>query len=217
MAATRPRRRRRNSRSAPRAAPFTLSFGASTTSALPFNATALDIETALEGIGAGDVRVSQNSSIYKIEWAAVGNQAQLTANTAGLQPLTPANLVDFTIEITEGVGKNKSRIVTAAALAGANWILTLNKPWLSPFTGDASVPNSSSKYTLAVTNPNLLVKEETSADILWVSDADNPGSFNDPALTPNPFGIGRLFYETGLFRLEGLDQHLNERRLRRRE
>ena len=178
---------------------FTLSFGASTTSALPFNATALDIETALEGIGAGDVRVSQNSSIYKIEWAAVGNQAQLTANTAGLQPLTPADLVDFTIEITEGVGKNKSRIVTAAALAGANWILTLNKPWLSPFTGDASVPNSSSKYTLAVTNPNLLVKEETSADILWVSDADNPGSFNDPALTPNPFGIGRLFYETGLF------------------
>ena len=180
---------------------FTLNFVGSTgpTAALPFNATALDIETALEAIGAGDVRVSQNSSIYKIEWAGVGNQQQLTANTAGLKPLVPADLVNFTIEITEGPAKNKSRIVTAAALAGANWILTLDKPWLSPFTGDATLPSASSKYTLAVTNPNLLVKEETSADILWVNDTDNPGSFNDPALTPNPFGIGRLFYETGLF------------------
>ena len=75
----------------------------------------------------------------------------------------------------------------------------MNKPWFSPFTGDASVPDSSSEYTLEVTNPNLLVKEETQADILWVNDTDNPGSFNDPALTPNPFGPGELFYEAGKF------------------
>ena len=178
-----------------------ISFDGGTTWSDPLahNASALDVETALEALGTGDVKVSQNSNIYKVTWKVTGDKAELTTDAASLKPLAPADIVDFTIQITNGTAKNKIRIVKSAVAVGPNWLLTLDKPWLSPFTMDASVPDATSEYALFVTNPNLLVKEETQADILWISDADNPGSFNDPNKTPNPFGIGQLFFDESLF------------------
>src|SRR5262249_33793640 len=68
------------------------------------------------------------------------------------------------------------------------------------FNNDAPRPTDPSKFTLAVTNPNLLVKEQNATDILQVSDADNPAAYNDAAPElhgqENPFGEGRLFYDT---------------------
>ncbi|MEX2645398.1 MAG: choice-of-anchor D domain-containing protein [Gaiellaceae bacterium] len=180
---------------------FRLSYdgGATWSTPLAHNASALDVELALEALATGDVKVSQNSSVYTVIWKVTGDKAQLTADAAALKPLVPADLVDFTLQITDGTAKNKIRIIKTAVASGPNWLLTLDKPWFSPFTGDASVPDATSEFAIFVTNPNLLVKEETQADILWVSDADNPGSFNDPALTPNPFGIGRLFFDETRF------------------
>ena len=60
-------------------------------------------------------------------------------------------------------------------------MLTLDKPWFSPFTQDASTPTSDSQYTLLSTNPNLLVKEETQANLLLLYDTDNPASYDDSA------------------------------------
>ena len=215
---------------------FTLTFGGATTAPIRFNASALDLELALEALDADDAfddddfKVSKNSSVFKVEF--IGDHADtavadFTFDDGLLGPTSPSELVDFTIEITAGPAKNKVRIVAATQdLGSQQWKLTLNKPWFSPFTRDSSIPLNEdandngvldpgedtngngvldvSEYTLEVTNPNLLVKEETQTDILWVFDSDNPGSFNDPAhpdvaTSGNPFAQGQLFHETTKF------------------
>src|SRR5262249_28375095 len=59
--------------------------------------------------------------------------------------------------------------------------------------------DSTSHYTLEATNPNLLVDERDQSNILQIYDADNPSSYNDPALpagTTNPQAIGQLFFDS---------------------
>jgi Ca2+-binding RTX toxin-like protein len=173
--------------------------GTTWTSDLAYNASALAVEIALETLCGCDLSVSQNSNVYLIEWKVNGNEAQLQADETNLGPTSPNELIDYTLQITAGTAKNKIRIIKSAVDNGdGTWTLTLDKPWLSPFTGDASVPDATSEYAIFVTNPNLLVTEETQADILWVSDVDNPGSYNDPALLPalNPRGMGEMFFES---------------------
>src|SRR5207249_2285203 len=150
-----------------------------------------------------DVKVSQNGTEYLVTFLdPFTGIVPLTANGAGLKPGIPGDLVGYTVEITKGPAKNKVRIITAAQAGNGGWVLTLDKPWLSLFTGDASVPDATSKFTLATTNPNLLVKEETLANLLYLYDTDNPASYNDAALPTgqtNPFGEGRLFFDANPF------------------
>src|SRR5439155_10824468 len=130
------------------------------------------------------------------------------------KPIMPTDLIGFTLLVTKGPAKNKTRIVTGAVANGANWVLTLDKAWFSPFTNDASKPDATAQYTLLKTNPNLLVKEETQANLLFMYDTDNPASYIDHG--PNPFGAGRMFYDTALFgpRDENGDiPHLNQYRV----
>jgi hypothetical protein len=112
--------------------------------------------------------------------------------------------------IASGPAKNKSRIVTGGIVNPTNsaqWILTLDKPWFSPFTKDETVPTSASTYTLGTTNPNLLVKEESQGNLLFLYDQDNPASYNDPRTAgprdppgqENPFGAGRIFFDNSAF------------------
>ncbi len=187
---------------------FTLTFGGQTTDPIAFNASALQLELALEALGGiDDVKVSKNSNVFKIEFKgaqANTDVATLVAGISGLKPVTPADLIDFSITITRGPAKNKVRIITGAQdLGGNQWKLTLSKSWVSSFTHDASKPNSTSGYTLDVTNPNLLVKEETQADILWVNDTDNPACFDHPDCAngagSNPGAIGKIFLDDTKF------------------
>ena len=185
------------------------------TGALAFNATVLQVQTALEGIvGADNVTVSANSNVYKVRFAtsalAPGNPL-MVANSTNLGPSlsNPSALVNFTLEITKGAAKNKVRIIKGVVANDAtHWVLTLDHPWNSPFAlgplgPDSEVPSPAganrSKYALEITNPNLLVNEVTSTDMLLLHDTDNPASYNDPAPelggASNPFGEGRLFFE----------------------
>ena len=195
---------------------FRLSYGLDHTGPLAFDAPSVTIENALKALPAiqalltsltSDLTVSSNSNVYQVTFidpaGAVTDLSEFDA--AALVPQHAADLVNFTIEITGGSAKNKTRIVTAGIEAGPNWVLTLDKAWYSPFTQDSTVPDSGSTYTLETTNPNLLVKEETQSNLLFLYDTDNPGSFDDAAyhaLHPgqdNPFAAGRLFYDTSLF------------------
>ena len=83
------------------------------TGALAFNATVLQVQTALEGIvGADNVTVSANSNVYKVRFAtsalAPGNPL-MVANSTNLGPSlsNPSALVNLTLEITKGAAKNK--------------------------------------------------------------------------------------------------------------
>jgi Ca2+-binding RTX toxin-like protein len=189
---------------------FTLTYGGNTTVPLAFDAPSVTISDALKalpGIAAllstpnAYLRVSSNGSVYQVTFLGVTSSVSLlTANGIALKPLTPADLIGFTILITRGPAKNKSRIITQAnAISSSAWLLTLEKSWFSPFTNDSSKPDATSEYTLLKTNPNLLVKEEEQANLLFLYDTDNPSSYNDPHLTPNPFGEGRMFYDTSPF------------------
>ena len=205
---------------------FTLTCGGcgSTTPDLAFDAPSVTIENALKTLTGHNLTVSQNGSEYEVKFLDagpyptlfVGGTTATTATVGTLEPVNPGDLVGFTIEITRGTAKNKTRIVTAASKSGSYWVLTLDKPWLSPFTMDASVPDVSSYYTLLQTNPNLLVNEVQEANLLFIYDTDNPASYNDPHLTPNPFGQGQMFFDSsnfGPFDAHGHQAALNQFRI----
>ena len=125
--------------------------------------------------------------------------------------IVPEDLIDLTVEITEGTAKNKVRIITSATINSNNEIiLKINKPWSSPFTQDVSVPDATSKYTVYVTNPNFLVNENDQADRVMVFDTDNINDYDDPELktlvgdqnAENLFAVGQLFFDTA-FTLPG--------------
>ena len=137
---------------------------------------------------------------------SVDDAAHLGHDDSGLGPHTPGQLVNETILITQGPAKNKTRIVTGAIADGANWVLTLDKPWFSPFTQDASTPTSDSQYTLIRRTRTCSSSEQTQANLLFLYDTDNPASFNDPAYlaahglsSENPFGAGQIFYDPNPF------------------
>ena len=189
---------------------FTVSYGSSTSDPLPYNASGLQLETALEGITGKTITVSKNSNVFYVTFLDGGatNFDPIGAQNIDLLPVTPSDLKNFSLEVTSGPAKNKIRIISDATSVCAgcdstHWQVTLASEWLSPFSGDASVPNGTSTFTLFATNPNLLVDEKQSTDILQISDVNNPGSYNDPnyptahpLLPPeNPFGEGRLFYD----------------------
>ncbi|HEX9504623.1 MAG TPA: hypothetical protein VGA62_01335, partial [Acidimicrobiia bacterium] len=193
---------------------FTLTYDGQTTGSLPFNAPAVDVENQLKALtniqnvlmnSDSAITVSTNANVYEVTFFDPSASVDaITATGSGLKPMRPADLVNFTIEITHGPAKNKTRIITGAVcavaenpcLSGHNWVLTLDNAWKSKFTGNASTPDSTSSFTLLSTNPNLLVDESTTANLLYLYDTDNPASYNDANLTPNPFGQGQLFFDS---------------------
>src|SRR5438132_2807271 len=186
---------------------FTLSYGADTTAPLAFDAPRVAVSNALKALpgiatllsapNAG-LSVASNGSVYQVTFRnTTSTVSVLGSDGSQLKPLTPADLIGFTVLITKGPAKNKTRIVTGAVANGANWVFTLDKAWFSPFTNDASKPDATAQYTLLKTNPNLLVKEETQANLLFMYDTDNPASYIDHG--PNPFGEGRMFYDISPF------------------
>ena len=186
---------------------FKLSYHGQETGNLLYNASALQVQTALEALPdlAGIlITVSKNSNQFTVTFHDFGANTidQLVATGVDLLPVVPTDLTNLSIEITSGPAKNKIRIIKSATQVSPGvWQATLDHLWLSPFDNDASTPTSASTYTLYVTNPNLLVDERASTDILWVYDDDNPASFDDAAYVAahhadNPFAVGSLSYET---------------------
>ena len=191
---------------------FRLSYNGVFTGALAYNAPSVTVENALRTLvqavdSSADVTVAQNGNVYQVTILHPGTTPLMIGHDdSGLGPLTAAALVNETILITDGPAKNKSRIVTGAIDNGdGTWTLTLDKPWFSPFTGDSTTPTHDSTYTLLPTNPNLLVTEQTQANLLFLYDTDNPASYDDPAYVAqhpgqeNPFGAGQIFYDTSQF------------------
>jgi hypothetical protein len=94
--------------------------------------------------------------------------------------LSPADLVGFTVEITEGPAKNKFRLITGGDVDASDssiFILDINRPWEGGLT--TQVPDATSKFTIENTNPNLLVDENEETDILYLSDADSVVSYHN--------------------------------------
>ena len=97
-------------------------------------------------------------------------------------------------------------------------MLTLDRPWFSPFTGDASQPDSTSTLTLYATNPNMLVDQAAQSNLLFLYDTDNPASYNDTALVSgtNPFGQGQMLFDATRFGpadADGIVPRLNQFRI----
>lgn len=80
----------------PQAGTFTLTFGANTTSALAYNITAADLQTALNALAsvtsAGGVTVSLIGNNYSISFNSVGARTDMTANGSSLVPLSSAGI-----------------------------------------------------------------------------------------------------------------------------
>lgn len=81
-----------NAETPPVAGTFTLTFGADTTSALQFNSTAGQVNTALNAlasiISAGGVSVSLDGATFIVVFSDVGARTQITGDGAGLAPLS---------------------------------------------------------------------------------------------------------------------------------
>lgn len=148
-------------------------------------------------VGATEATLNSPATIT-IDPTQAGADLLALLGVSNVGDITAEHLIDKTIEITDGPGKNKIRIITDAEIVDAHTIvLTINKKWESPFNNDLSVPNSASTYTLYATNANFLVNETESVDYLVVDDTDNINSFDDPASPSgsNPFGEGHMFFD----------------------
>jgi len=110
-------------------------------------------------------------------------------------------LIDKTLEITDGTGKGQARIVKSAVIDGDNVILSVGPgsvslgewPW-------DTLPDDTSSYTLVDTNPNLLVDESEQIDVMLVlnndSLLDDTGILTEDLLTG--FGMGNGLEYHGL-------------------
>ena len=80
----------------PSAGTFTLTFGANTTSSLAYDITPAALQTALNALAsvtsAGGVTVSLIGNNYSIAFNTVGARTDITANGAGLVPLSAASV-----------------------------------------------------------------------------------------------------------------------------
>lgn len=90
---------------------FTLTYGANTTSALAYNATASQIATALNALdsitSAGGVTVTQSSGgVNRVIFTAVGDRAALTANVDAIYPTSSC----LPLVVQEGNG-SRSEII----------------------------------------------------------------------------------------------------------
>jgi hypothetical protein len=88
----------------PIAGSFTLTFGANTTTALDYDPTSAEIETALNALAsvtsAGGLTVSGSSGFFTITFTAVGARSQITADVSNLAPLS----IGETGTLIEGAG-----------------------------------------------------------------------------------------------------------------
>ena len=97
----------------PTAGTFTLTFNGDTTAALPFNATAAEIDTELNGLAsmvtAGGCTVSAVSAGYQVAFDTVGAQNIITATTDGLFPSSSAYIYE---SITGDGSTSEVQVVT---------------------------------------------------------------------------------------------------------
>jgi len=82
---------------APTTGTFTLTFGANTTSALAYNASAATVQTALNSLASitsagGVVVTGQAAGPWQIVFNSAGARAAITSNVDALYPLTQANI-----------------------------------------------------------------------------------------------------------------------------
>ena len=97
----------------PTSGTFTLTFSGDTTSALDYNATASEVDTALNALAsmvtAGGCTVTQATAGYQVTFDSTGDQALITATTDSLFPASSA----YIYEATTGDGStNEVQVVT---------------------------------------------------------------------------------------------------------
>jgi len=97
----------------PTSGTFTLTFSGDTTTALNYNATAAEVDTALNALAsmvtAGGCTVSQVSAGYQVTFDSTGDQAIITATTDSLFPASSA----YIYEATTGDGStNEVQVIT---------------------------------------------------------------------------------------------------------
>jgi len=101
---------------------FTLTFDGDTTTALDYNATAGDIDTALNALAsmvtAGGCTVTQATAGYQVTFDTVGAQNTITATTDGLFPASSA----YIYEATTGDGSTAEVQVVTLEVDNAAYI-----------------------------------------------------------------------------------------------
>lgn len=123
---------------------FTLTFGANTTAGIPYNATAAQVDAALEliaSVGAGNVAVEGAAGgpwrIRFVGTLAAANQAAMTASGAGLTGTAPAVAVTTLVNgaapaagASQQVKPAPASGVAAAAVAGI--LMATTEFWPEP-------------------------------------------------------------------------------------
>ena len=153
-------------------------------------------EGSLEGLDADPLLLTGETNIRpstgEVEGIAAGTTDTIVVATADLEPFRDESgaldLVNFTLEITEGPGKDQTRLVRSFVVDGAFTTLVTDEAW-----DDTDLPDGESKYALSETNPNLLVDESEQVDLLTVFNNDSVADLEGELFNLDPFvdGEGR--------------------------
>jgi Ca2+-binding RTX toxin-like protein len=135
--------------------------------------------------GASDINVSQ-LQVLGAEKEAEGLKRtvkQAIEAKFGIELNDEADLdqlIDLTLEITQGPGKNKARVITdVTGDVDGKVTFELARPWEGGFVLDGVPIGSQSEFTIESTNPNLLVDENEETDLLILNDTDSVVSYRN--------------------------------------
>ena len=175
----------------PQSGDFTISDASETTTALDWDATAEEVETALNalntntGPGGDTVTVSKFiNGTYSILWDTVGAQVALTVSAAGIQPPSAASI----LPVVEGDGSNREEqliqlksdplIFTNTGVAITNgWSVTLDAN-NSNFLRAVAIEAISANYSIELVSPTADVDVVARGPVLL-----EPSAFSVQALS----------------------------------
>jgi hypothetical protein len=170
---------------------FTLTFNGQTTSALAFNATAAQVQNALQGlstIGSGNVAVSQSGNVYTVTFTgalAASSQPQITGSGSGGASVSVSTVTQGTPCLMSNNG-NITLSADAMTLTGTvnagTAIVTLQQAGTTTRTIDVGLGTMAGD--LGLSDADL---GQVTAGILRIGRTDNTGSITITApVTTHP-------------------------------
>lgn len=147
---------------------FHLTVGANETSGLPFNATAVQVETALNALASviaeGGLTVDKVGEVYRIKWTGYGNKTNITGRSSSLAPRSTVKVETATTGSATAHEIVYIHLVQDPAAQG-NTFTALPAPAATFSSGVLTKPASAigGSFTLAISNGSPALSATTAS------------------------------------------------------
>lgn len=159
----------------PTSGKFHLSYGANETAGLMYNATALDVQTALNALASvttdGGVTVDKVGEVYRVKWNTYGNKSNISGRSSSLAPTSTVK-VEHAVEGTSTHHELVYIHLVQKPAGSGNSFTALSAPAATVSSGVLTVPAEAiaGSFTLTLTNGSPALSATTLAIPAGASD-----------------------------------------------